>query len=257
LHGFPTSSYDWREFLGPLSKFGRVVAPDLYGFGYSEAPKGMDTNRLFDLIPGLVSAMSFDRVTLAAYDAGGVGAMSYAVLNPTKVARLIIMNTTAYPDWVAHSRTSPDYAPIRRMMSNSLFRWIALRSMNRKLVHQILTGNSGVKLSDAVLEQQSFFIKRGFRTLASMKPSPYTEAFYKAFEESLAQLAKRISELRVPTLIVFGKDDPFFPHGTAEHLHQDIAGSELRVLDGTGHFLLEQRPQQVLELITTFLSRTV
>lgn len=256
LHGFPTSSYDWREFLGPISKFGRVIAPDIPGFGHSESSKEIDPNKILrNFVPDFVSAMSIDNFGLFAYDVGGSLALDYAIRNPSRVTRLVIMNAAVYPDWIGHARTSQAYAPIRRMMNSAMTRRIFLALMSRGRVQQILAGNSGVRISDEVLGQQSLFIKRGFRSIAAMRPAPYTEPFFKILEDILGQLEGQVKGLKVPTLIIFGKNDPFIPSGTAEHLHGDLAESELHMLEGTGHFLLEERPQQVLGLIEAFLSK--
>jgi len=254
LHGFPSSSYDWREFLAPLSKFGRVIAPDLYGFGYSEASSQIDISKF---IPEFAAAMSLDRFTLGGYDRGGSLALEYAIENPGRVSRLIVMSTTTYPDWVDHARKSPAYAPTRRMMSNSLVRSIALTFfLGRKRLQHILAPTSGVKIADDILDLQSVFYKRGIRNLARMRPVPYTEPYFAAIEEERHRLAEKVRDLRMPTLIVFGKDDPYFPLGTAEHLHRDIAGSTLHVLEHAGHVLTEERPKEVIDLIVAFLAET-
>src|SRR5713226_4370228 len=72
LHGYPTSSYDWRKLLAPMSNFGRVIAPDLYGFGYSELPRGEGplAARLFSFLDDFVSSMKLERFRLVAYDWG-------------------------------------------------------------------------------------------------------------------------------------------------------------------------------------------
>src|ERR1700731_4569379 len=70
LHGFPTSSYDWRKILPQLSRSGLAIAPDLYGFGYSDLPKGDQPvlAKLFPFIDDFVSAMNLQRIRLVAYD---------------------------------------------------------------------------------------------------------------------------------------------------------------------------------------------
>jgi pimeloyl-ACP methyl ester carboxylesterase len=254
LHGFPSSSYDWREFLAPLSKFGRVIAPDLYGFGYSEAASPNDLSKF---VQEFAAALSIDRFTLGGYDRGGSLALEYAIENPGRVSRLIVMNATTYPDWVDHARKSSAYAPTRRMMSSSFVRSIALTFfLSRKGLQRILAPTSGVKIADDILDQQSIFYKRGIRNLAKMRPVPYTEPYFAETEELRRRLAEKVQDLRMPTLLVFGEDDPYFPVGTAEHLHGDIAGSTLHVLEHTGHVLTEERPKEVIDLIVAFLAAT-
>lgn len=250
LHGFPTSSYDWRNFLEPLSKFGRVIAPDLYGFGYSEATQEA---RLSEFLPNFVSAMGIGLSTLVGYDIGGSLALDYAVQSPSTVRRLVIMNTTAYPGWVDHARKSRSYATARRLMKSSLYRGISILMLNRRQVQRILAYASHVSFPDEVLDHQVFFFRRGIRRLAAMNPRVYTEPFFKDAEESLTRLEVRIKNLGIPTIIIFGKNDSFIPQGTAERLHSDIQGSRLYMLDETGHFLVEERPDEIIQLINGFL----
>ncbi len=249
LHGYPTSSYDWRRLILPLSKFGRVLAPDLYGFGHSETPEIID---LSSFLQGFLSALSVERFTFAGYDAGGVLGLSYTVENPAMVKRLILMNTTCYPDWVDHSRTSRSYATVRRLMSRPVYAKTAARMLNRWAVRRIL-GSPSVEIGREELDEQVRFFKRGIRALLQMRPRPYTEKFFNIAAERLGKISAKVPSLRIPTLIVFGEDDPYFPPGTAEHLHRDISGSKLHVLPKTGHFLMEEQPMQVLGLMTSFL----
>ena len=253
LHGFPTSSYDWRALMDPLSKFGRVLAPDLYGFGYSGFSEQVG---LPQFLPEFLDAMSLDRVTLVGYDYGGSLCLSYAVENPSQVSRLIVMNTTAYPDWIDHARKSPSYALIRRMMKNPIYRRMALLLLNQRDIQRFLAPKSEAPIPREELAHQLLFIKRGMRTLTRMRPRPYTEAFFQELELSGRRTAEGIRKLRLPTLIIFGEDDPYFPSGTAERLHRDLRGSRLHILERTGHMLMEERPERVAELITTFLKET-
>lgn len=251
LHGYPTSSYDWRGLMEPLSKLGRVIAPDLYGHGYSGMPK--DGN-LVGFLPGFLAAMSIEHSTLVGYDAGGFLGLTYAVANPSRVDKLVFMNAPAYPDWIEHARTSASYAPLRRMMTSPLYRSFALVMMNRRLLHRILASPSGADIPPEDLAQQLVFFRRGMRGLARMQPRPYTEPFFRAIEAPMASLAGGLNRLTMPTLLIFGREDPYIPAATAGRLHQDIQGSALQVLEETGHFLLEQRPQEVTRLISSFLS---
>jgi pimeloyl-ACP methyl ester carboxylesterase len=254
LHGWPMSSYDWRQFLAPLSKFGRVIAPDMFGFGHSEAP--IDHNP-WRFVSEFIEAMSLDRFTIGGYDRGGSLSLEYAIQNPGRVSRLIVMNAATYPDWVDHARNSVAYAQIRRITRSSLARGIALNFLiNRRRLQQIMAPTSGIAISEDVLNQQLFFLKHGFRNLARMRPVPYAEPFLVESRRQRQVWAVRVKELQMPTLIIFGKDDPLSPPGTAERLHQDIAGSRLHVLEHTGHFLTEERPQGVIDLVGTFLSGT-
>jgi pimeloyl-ACP methyl ester carboxylesterase len=251
LHGFPTSSYDWREVIGPFSGFGRVLAPDIYGHGYSGMPKG---GNLLGFLPGFLSALSIENFNFVGYDAGGYIGLAYAVANPTRVDKLVIMNAPAYPNWIGHARTSPSYAPLRRMMTNPPYRWLGLAMLNKSLVQRLLTAPSGSPMPPEDLALQLQFFRRGMKGLVQMRPRPYTEPFFKAMEGAMAWLAQGLQHLTMPTVLIFGRDDPYIPDDTPGRLHEDIKGSTLHLLDRTGHFLMEQRPKEIASLISPFLS---
>ena len=250
LHGFPSSSYDWRRFLQPLSKYGRVIAPDLYGFGYSEAPSKasytLDGYEIF--LRDFLSAMGIDRFTLVGHDWGGVIALRYAIENPDSVSKLVIMDASLYPDWVEHQRTSPDYSIIRRMEKNSLVKTMAQNLISKKTVKRAIAPRTDKLVTDEDLEHYKFFFKRGINAIRL-----YSKDHLRWIEENAPRLNARLNELRIPTMIIWGREDPYFPAKTPERLHSEIPGSTLHVLESVGHWPSEERPEQIIELISSFL----
>lgn len=161
---------------------------------------------------------------------------------------MVIMDTTIYPDWVEHQRTSPDYAVIRRIEKNSLVRVMARNLINKKAVKRVLAPRPEKLVSEEDLNHYKFFFKRGFNAIKL-----YSRDNLEWLEKNAPELSAKLKDLRMPTLIIWGSEDPFFPPGTPERFHNDIKGSTLHVLESTGHWPFEERPEQVIELITSFL----
>ena len=101
LHGWPTSSFLWRNVMAPIARGNRVVAPDLPGFGGSDKP--LDVQYDFDLFEStldeFLAALDIDEVGLAVHDLGGPVGVHWAVHRPQRVTKLALLNTLLYPDF--------------------------------------------------------------------------------------------------------------------------------------------------------------
>jgi pimeloyl-ACP methyl ester carboxylesterase len=252
LHGFPTSSFDWRKLMAPLSRLGLVIAPDLYGFGRSDLPKGgaPTVAKLFPFIDDFVSAMKTERFRLVAYDWGGTLAIRYATEKPASVSKLVVMNTSIYPDWIDHVRRSHAYSQVRRMAESGFYRALAARFIGPGQVKRLIAPRQGTVLNSEELGQYVFFVKRAIGNMATL----YSKDSINLIQESSDQLLSRVRGLEIPTLLVWGANDPFVPPDTGRRLNQDIKGSKLTMLENTGHFLLEEKPTEVAGMISDFLA---
>jgi len=253
LHGFPTSSYDWRKVIPQLSKIGSVIAPDLYGFGYSDLPKGEypAAAKLFRFLHEFVSALQIESFKLVAYDWGGIVAVRYAVEHPAYVSKMVLMNTTVYPDWVEHFRTSPAYSQVRRMAHSGFYRLMARSLIGKKQVKHLIAPRPETVMSDDELNQYVFFVKQAIGNMSEL----YSEDSIKMVEETTLQVTSKLKELEIPTLLLWGQDDIFVPPEHGRHFNEDLKRSKLVVLEDTGHFIVEERPQQVADAISGFLAQ--
>src|SRR3954471_16433956 len=101
LHGWPTSSFLWREVMEPIAEANRVVAPDLPGFGGSDKPLGIRYG--FDLydrvIDGFLEALGVEAVAIAGHDLRGPIGLHWAIGRRERLSRLALLNTLIYPDF--------------------------------------------------------------------------------------------------------------------------------------------------------------
>ena len=121
LHGQPCSSYSFRHVISPLAEVARVVAPDLPGFGFTEAPD--DYAYTFDAMAGTIDALTrqigLERFFLYVHDFGAPVAYYLALARPDRVLGLIIQNGNAHeeglgPDWVPNKAYWADPTPENR-----------------------------------------------------------------------------------------------------------------------------------------------
>ena len=104
-------------------------------------------------------------------------------------------------------------------------------------------------LTQTELKQYVFFVKRAIKNMATL----YSKDSVNLLQESMVQLLPKVRELNTPTLLLWGQNDPFVPPDNGRRLNQDIKGSKLSILENTGHFLLEEKPSEVVDMISSFL----
>ena len=163
---------------------------------------------------------------------------------------MVLMNTTVYPDWVEHFRTSPDYSQVRRMAQSGFDRLTVRSLISKKQVKHLIAPKPETAMSDDELKQYVFFVKRAIGDMSAL----YSEDSRRMVEETTLKVTSKLKELEVPTLLLWGHDDVFVPLEHGRHFNEDLKGSKLVVLEDTGHFIVEERPQQVADAILGFLA---
>jgi haloalkane dehalogenase len=235
LHGEPTSSFLWRKIIPQLP--GRVVAPDLIGFGQSDKPEVVDWysyDRHVASVAALVEQLDLRDLTLVVHDWGGPIGLRVAVEHPERVDRLVIMNT-GVGGGSAPSET-----------------WLRFRSVVRELggaldIGRLVEAGTSQGLTDEVREAYD-----------APFPTPQSKAGALAFPElvptepdhpntaSMNRVRDALREWQKPALVVWGADDRVLPVGIAHAIVALIPGARGPVLiDGASHFLQEDRPDEV------------
>ncbi|OMC11114.1 alpha/beta hydrolase [Mycolicibacter heraklionensis] len=254
LHGFPTSSYMFRDLITRLADDYHVIAPDYLGFGYSDMPPASEFDYTFDnlaqLTQALLDQLGLDRYAIYVQDYGAPIGWRLALNRPDSIRAIVTQNGNGYDEGFVESfwKTVWDYqreqtaeteAAIRAALDAESIRW------------QYLTGAPDESLvsPDTWTLDAALLARPGndeiqlklFRDYATNPP------MYPALHEYL-----RTSE--VPVLAVWGQGDPIFGPEGARAFSRDAADAEIHLLDG-GHFLLETAADEVAGLIKGFLSR--
>jgi pimeloyl-ACP methyl ester carboxylesterase len=252
LHGYPTSSHMYRTLIPMLNKDYHVVAPDLIGFGFSDAPHHKAFNYTFDnqtkYMQGLIDQLHLERFVLQVFDYGAPVGFRLAVANPEKIAGMISQNGNAYEEGL-----SSGWNPIREYwqepteQNRNNLRVLATAETTQWQYFTGVTDKSLVAPESYTLDQ--FLLDRKDveeLQLDLFKDYATNVALYPAFHEYFR-------EYQPPFLAVWGDKDPFFLPAGAEAFKKDLPNAIVKFFD-TGHFALETHHREIGEEILSFLS---
>jgi haloalkane dehalogenase len=261
LHGNPTWGFLYRDFVEPLTRAGhRVVIPDMIGFGLSEKPTREDAHSLDGHIAnltGLLRSLDVRRATVVCHDWGGPTGLGFALSNPGRVAALVVMSTWAWPLPPAQFHTR-------------IFPW---RMMHAPLIGPYLLGRHnaltarGIYLS--VVDREKFRA-RAQQAYEWVLPDPTSrlltwtwprwiplDATARALDR-LAWLETELAACRLPSMIVWGREDDVFDHATfAARFQQLLPHAEGPHLVTGRHFLQEDSGSEIAAMIIDFLARNL
>lgn len=254
LHGFPTSSYMFRDLIPALADLYHVVAPDHLGFGLSDAPPIEEFDYTFDgltdLTAGLLRTLGLERYAMYVQDYGAPIGWRLALREPSAITAIISQNGNGYDAgfvegfWKvvqAYQRdpTADTEAPVRQFLSLEATRW------------QYVTGVADETLVDPESWHHDYaLLSRPGNDLVQLK-------LFRDYATN-APLYPRLHEYfrasRVPLLAVWGRGDEIFGPAGADAFADDLPEAEIHLLDG-GHFLLESALDDVIPLIRNFLAK--
>ena len=255
LHGFPASSHMFRHLIPALADHWRVVAPDYPGFGYSSFPAREKFTYSFAeyarVVADFTDAVGLWRYALYIQDYGAPVGLRLALMHPERVAALITQNGNAYEEGL-----SPLWAPLRAY-------WADPSPKNEAVLRGWL-GDAGTRLqyTAGVREDQLERLAPDTWTLDSLKLGRAGNAEiqigllgdYKTNVALYPDFQRFLRERRPPTLVLWGRNDPFFTIQGARAFRRDIPEAELHLLDGS-HFLLESHGPIAAALLRAFLVR--
>jgi pimeloyl-ACP methyl ester carboxylesterase len=255
MHGFPSSSFMYRQIIGPLARNYRVIAPDYPGFGQSAFPSRSAYSYTFENLANtmlkFVEAVGADSYALYVQDYGAPIGFRMALKNPERVAALIVQNGNAYEEGL-----SSGWDPLRAY-------WREPTPKNRQALRGWLT-RDGIRdqyLAGVPPQLHERFAPEAWTLDWSLLQRPGSidvqlDLFgdYRHNVELYPAIQRMFREHSFPTLIVWGKYDPFFTAAGANAYQRDLPEVELHWLD-TGHFALETHHTQVVTLIRDFLAR--
>ncbi|WP_137390670.1 alpha/beta fold hydrolase [Rhodoligotrophos defluvii] len=252
-HGYPCSSYEFRNLMPRLADRWRLLAPDYPGFGYSATPDDFDYSfdGYADFLDGFVEALGIVSFALYLHDFGSPIGVRLAIKAPERVTALIIQNgDVPYEDalgakyaeieqtWeLPHSRMREKLA---EAVSEETFKEEFLNDVSRELAQRIPPDLWKLHWSLMTPKRKEIAVD----LLAGLKAN---RAWFPHHRNYLA-------ENRPPTLIVWGPQDGYMPEASARAYLRDLPDAELHLLDG-GHWLLETNLEEVVGLIRDFLNR--
>ncbi|MGN6315916.1 alpha/beta fold hydrolase [Trinickia sp.] len=255
LHGFPTSSHQYRGLIARLADKYHVVAPDLPGFGFSDAPDakafGYTFDHLAEVIESFTDAIGLTRYAVYVFDYGAPVGFRLAASRPERVSALISQNGNAYEEGL-----SDGWNPIRAYWNDpSEANRTQLRVMLAAGITQFQYQHG--EADTALIAPESYTLDQHFLDRAG-SDEIQLDLFgdYKTNVAMYPRFHEYFRTHRPPTLAVWGKNDPFFLPAGAEAFLRDLPDAEVHFVDA-GHFPLETHLDEVAGIIRAFLARTL
>jgi pimeloyl-ACP methyl ester carboxylesterase len=251
LHGFPTSSHQFRDLIPRLADRYHVVAPDLPGFGFTTVPEGYDYSfaRLAETMAAFTDAIGLARYAIYIFDYGAPVGLRLALARPDAIAAIVSQNGNAYAEglsdgWAPTRAYWADPSPahreaMRSMLTLETTRWqyiygapdetrVAPEAYWLDYALMSRPGNDDIQL-DLIADYAG-----------NVALYPRIHAYFRARQP--------------PLLAVWGANDPFFLPTGAEAFRRDLPQAEVHLLDA-GHFALETHAREIAGHIGDFLDR--
>ena len=248
LHGEPTWAFLYRRMIPAISGVARAIAPDYFGFGRSDKPTRIEDYSYdfhYASIERLADELDLSALTIVVQDWGGPLGLRFAVEHPERVARLAILNTG-----IGAGRAPSE-------------EWLRFREFVRRVGTDLVPGqlvriSAVTELADEVVEAYN-----------APFPTPESKAGVLAFPELVPTelehpSAAKMIEVRAaleswerPTLVLFSDSDPIFTPRAADRLASGIPGAgPAEIVAGAGHFLQEEKGEEIADRIVRFLGET-
>jgi pimeloyl-ACP methyl ester carboxylesterase len=252
-HGYPCSSYQFRNLMPALSDRWHLLAPDFPGFGHSETPERFSYtfDGYADFLDRFAMTLGLSRYALYLHDYGSQIGLRLAIKRPERVVALVIQNGDIYEDALG-----PKYA--------YLLEYFDKRSADRraKLIEAVSEDGFRDEFLNDVRDDVAALISPDLWKLSwSLMNTPERRRIavqlMEGLEENLTWFPRYQAYLREhqpPTLIVWGPQDGYMPEASAWAYRRDLSAAEIHLLDG-GHWALETNLTDIVPLVRDFLNR--
>ena len=246
VHGTPTWSFLYRDFIKTFSKTHRCIAIDHIGFGLSEKPKAFDGTPQSHSknLSEFITKLDLKNITLVVHDFGGPIGLSAAITNHARIKQIVLFNT-----WLWETKSNPGAQKVDKILNSAMGKFMYL-NMN---------------FSPKVLVKKAFYNKKA---LTKTIHKHYTHPFpNKASRWSLLKIGKSLvgssdwyqqqwDSLYVlnskPWLILWGTQDQFITTGYLNQWKERLPNALVKTFE-SGHFVQEEKPTEAIEAIKNFL----
>ena len=243
LHGWPQHWYMWRRVIGALRDERRLLAPDLRGFGWSEAPgHGYDGETFAADQVALLDALGIERAFVVGHDWGGWTAILLGLLHPERVERMMVLNAPhpwpritpsliaeGWRGWYTWLLAAPGLGP--RFSRQG---WVARTILTRGNVGNPFTAEEADAYVDSFCEPS--------RALAVSQLYRY---YQRVFREAIRG-RWRDQRLAVPTRIVFGERDRYVSPKLLPGYEPYADDLEVELVPDSGHFIVDEKPDLIV-----------
>lgn len=252
-HGYPCSSYEFRNLMPRLADRWRLIAPDYPGAGYSDTPDDFDYS--FDgyarVLDRFVTQLGIERFALYLHDFGSPVGARLAILQPERIVAQIIQNG----DIPYEDALGPKYAEIEATwhLPEAEMRSKLAEAVTEETFREEFLNAVGPDLADRI-PPDLWKLHWSLMTPRRKEVAVDLLANLKGNRAWFPQHRQYLREHRPPTLILWGPQDHYMPEKSGRAYLRDLPEAEFHLLDG-GHWLLETHLEEVTRLMRDFLGR--
>lgn len=256
LHGFPTSSFMFRELIPRLADQFRVIAPDLPGFGFTRVPAARAYAYSFDALArtleAFTDALGLEHYAIYVFDYGAPTGFRLAMNHPKRITAIISQNGNAYEEGLGDA-----WAPIRKY-------WSQPTEENRDVIRQNILNFEGTRwqYTHGVANPESV-APESYTLDAALLERPGNKEIqldlfldYASNVKLYPRFQNYLRESKPPLLAIWGRNDPFFIPAGAEAFRKDLPDAQVQFLE-TGHFAVETHVVEIASAMKKFLAKEV
>ncbi|MBB6143131.1 pimeloyl-ACP methyl ester carboxylesterase [Silvibacterium bohemicum] len=252
LHGFPSSSFMFRNLISRLADEYRVIAPDLPGFGFTDVPEKRKYTYSFEALAGTIDAfteaLGLKSYAIYIFDYGAPTGLRLAFSHPERVTAIVSQNGNAYEEGLGDA-----WGPIRTY-------WAQPTPANREVIRQNILNFEGTRwqythgvANPEVVAPESYTLDAALLERPGNKDIQLDLFLdYASNVKLYPKFQEYFRQSKPPLLAIWGKNDPFFIPAGADAFRKDIPNAQVSFLD-TGHFAIETHVLEIAAAIKGFL----
>ena len=252
LHGFPASSFQYRELIPRLADRYRVIAPDLPGFGFTQVPTERSYTYTFDALARTIlaftDALKLTRYALYVFDYGAPTGFRLAMAHPERITAIVSQNGNAYEEGLGDA-----WAPIQRY-------WREPTEENRDAIRKALNAEGIRREYHSGIPDSYHLAPEGYTLDAALIARPGNVEIqldlFLDYANNVKLYPKFHEYFRAftpPLMAIWGRYDPYFIPAGAQAFQRDIPAAKVQLLD-TGHFALETHLEVIAGAMRDFLA---
>jgi pimeloyl-ACP methyl ester carboxylesterase len=246
LHGFGAGMWVWEKQIDILSQSYRVYLLDLIGHGFSDRPKNSYTPEVYIyFLKDFMDKLEIEKAALIGNSMGGGLAWAMGIFFPERVNRLILINSI--PPDVLDQVKNESFRALVAMKVIPFLPYFIMASRSRSSIKHVLY--------ECVYDRRLITREVIDRQYQISRIRGSTWVLYSIFRHGREALKFKnaFSQIRAPTLLIWGENDLIFPPPVGKHLHEAIPGSTLKWIERSGHIPMWETPDEVNQLILSFL----
>lgn len=237
VHGMGSDQTIWGSFIPLLKKNYQVITMDLRGHGESSKPPGPYSMELFsEDINQLLDSLNIDKAHFIGHSMGGAVLLALALKNPEKIHSLTLISTFSYVD----SQTQEVFMKILKILLDKGYNAFFDTCLN--------------------LTNSPEFIEKNRKFLSIIRDMKAKNISIPALKDTIDACLKvnfsdSINRIKIPTLIIAGKNDVFIPPYHSEKIRNSVPNSKLKIIDNAVHNMLVEHPEETYFIINEYLNK--